>query len=587
MAAADERPHGQDVLRDRNHHCVTIWSLGNESAVGSDHFKMKETALSLDQSRPIHYEGGTNLKLSDFMCTGYSPLEREQKFAQGKDVENQPTILQKLIPLMMSSKSMKFEEYKGHPVIATEYNYCMGNSSCDVAKHVELFDKSDRWCGGFVWDFKDKALRIDDKFVYGGDLTDKDQKGNVCCDGACDPDSIPHSVFYEIKHAFQDIVCDYKDGSLEIYNRNFFVNANIYHLRYEITRNGETIESHEPDIDVKPRETKIYPITINNDLKEEGIYYLNVYLLRKEETQVYEKDEVRCYDQFFLKDNRKTEKTITTSINLKEDCIELLSSDTVYLIDRNSGNITQIKKDDKEYLNAPLRPCFYRPIVDGEAGFIGLAMAAHLKTNDFAKLSFNDLTSTKIEIKDDEVVVSNDLKQLNLTRVYTIVNDSLRVEVKLHTKKKAPNRFGMSLQTDPAFVCFDWFGKGPHDTYQARDDSGIIGDHHQDVRDQDEYVRPQEHGNKTHVDHLRLSDNEGRSITAFKDGNDLSTSVRPYTLKDLHEAQHIHELPSFKVTTLNIDCIQNGLGDCFNHCPEEYKLQPDSDYQYAFYLKVK
>ena len=45
------------VLRDRNHPCVFMWSLGNEAGDGSNFMEMKKAALALDTSRPFHYEG--------------------------------------------------------------------------------------------------------------------------------------------------------------------------------------------------------------------------------------------------------------------------------------------------------------------------------------------------------------------------------------------------------------------------------------------------------------------------------------------------------------------------------------------------
>ena len=575
------------VLRDRNHPCVTIWSLGNESDIGTNHFKMREAALLLDQSRPIHYEGGGNLQVSDFLCIGYSPLQREQRFANSEDVENQPTIIQRLIPLMMTNKSVKFEDYKHHPAVATEYNYCMGNSSCDVDKHIKLFDQSDRWCGGFVWDFKDKSLRINDRFVYGGDLTKKDQKGNICCDGACDPDSKPHSVFYEIQHAFQEIVCEYQNNKLSIYNRNFFKNASAYRCLLQISHNGKILEEQELQIDVKPRWTKEYEIPFDTDLNQKGLYCLNVLFLQKEDDEAYLKDEIRSYDQFILKDDHKEEKVSSDKIIEHDTHIELCTSNARYLIDRKNGDLIQITARHKDLLSSPLRPVFYRAITDGEAGFIGIAMGSYKKLDAFGKLSMDSLKNASISIEANKIIVKNLLKELELTRTYSLVNDKLLVQADLKTKKKAPNRFGMSLETDKEYSRFLFLGRGPHDSYWARKDSGMISLYEQSVLDQDEYVRPQEHGNKTDVYFLNLLNEKNEGIVVERNDEPFSASVWPYTLKDLHEAQHIDELPSYAKTTLNIDCIQNGLGDCFVRCPDEYKIKPNSEYHYSFYLSVK
>ena len=37
---------------------------------------------------------------------------------------------------------------------------------------------------------------------------------------------------------------------------------------------------------------------------------------------------------------------------------------------------------------------------------------------------------------------------------------------------------------------------------------------------------------------------------------------------------------------MNIDGIQNGLGDCFVPCPDRYKIRPETRYQYGFKISV-
>ena len=141
----------------------------------------------------------------------------------------------------------------------------------------------------------------------------------------------------------------------------------------------------------------------------------------------------------------------------------------------------------------------------------------------------------------------------------------------------------MQMEMAPSYNQLTWFGRGPHDTYWGRDESGLVQIYRSPVIDQDEYMRPQEHGNKREVRWLTLTDENGVGIQVNAMNNPIAASVWPYTLSDLHKATHVHELPSVqKTTTLNIDAVQNGLGDCFVPCPEQYKLQPKSEYRYQF-----
>jgi beta-galactosidase len=45
------------VERDKNHPSIVFWSLGNESGYGPNHAAMAGWIKTMDDTRPIHYEG--------------------------------------------------------------------------------------------------------------------------------------------------------------------------------------------------------------------------------------------------------------------------------------------------------------------------------------------------------------------------------------------------------------------------------------------------------------------------------------------------------------------------------------------------
>ena len=563
------------VLRDRNHACVSLWSLGNESACGENHFRMKEATLKLDSSRPIHYEGGRNLKLSDFLCDGYCSTERERHFANKEDVIDKPSIVQRLIPLLMSLNSITYEEYKNHPILVTEYNHCMGNVGSDVEEHIRIMDKADHYCGGFVWDFKDKSLLKDRKLTYGGDWGVKDQAGDFCCNGVTDPFSRPHSVYYEIQHAFQPVVIEKGEGNtISVYNRNFFTSTKEYRSYFTVEQDGKEILRKDFDTDAGPREKKDYELPY--EVPEKGDVYLNIF---------FEKEDSSAYQQFCLRQEIPEIPSHKGEIVVREDSILM---DGKYVIDRKTGDVKEILVNGKNILKTPLRPSLYRPYTDGDLGFIGLAMKRHLHLDDFGKTSIRGFKKKPVvKVGLDGVAVTDTLKDLTLTRHYSVSEGKLHVEASLTTgKKKAPNRFGFRLELDRTFDRMDYFGKGPSDHYAGKDDSDLVSIHHQDIADQDEYVRPQEHGQKTHVAWAKVS-SSSHTLMIERGKEELNVSMRPYTLKDLHEAQHIYELPEHTLTNVNIDMLQNGLSDCFVKCDEKYLIKPQKTYTYDFCLSIK
>ena len=55
------------VARDRNHPCVIVWSLGNESGWGENHRSMASAIRELDDSRPLAYHPAEHDPLVDVL----------------------------------------------------------------------------------------------------------------------------------------------------------------------------------------------------------------------------------------------------------------------------------------------------------------------------------------------------------------------------------------------------------------------------------------------------------------------------------------------------------------------------------------
>ncbi|KAL1901154.1 hypothetical protein Cpir12675_000643 [Ceratocystis pirilliformis] len=59
------------VLRNRNHPCIIMWSLGNESWYGRDHQVIADYIRQVDDTRPIHYEGDQEARTADVISRMY------------------------------------------------------------------------------------------------------------------------------------------------------------------------------------------------------------------------------------------------------------------------------------------------------------------------------------------------------------------------------------------------------------------------------------------------------------------------------------------------------------------------------------
>jgi beta-galactosidase len=147
-------------------------------------------------------------------------------------------------------------------------------------------------------------------------------------------------------------------------------------------------------------------------------------------------------------------------------------------------------------------------------------------------------------------------------------------------------RFGMQMAIPSEFGTMTWYGRGPHETYWDRKTGAAVGHYCGPVEEQIHlYVRPQETGNKTDVRWVSLTNKDGIGLLAV--GMPLlSVSAWPFTMQDLENANHIHELPRRENITVNLDYKQMGVGgdDSWGaRTHPEYTLPPQP-YSYCFRL---
>ncbi|KAG5969888.1 hypothetical protein E4U58_000945 [Claviceps cyperi] len=75
----------QMVARDKNHACVIMWSLGNESFSSQNHRAMYNAIKLIDDSRLIHYEGDSDAQTADIFSRMNPDLGFVESFAKQRD----------------------------------------------------------------------------------------------------------------------------------------------------------------------------------------------------------------------------------------------------------------------------------------------------------------------------------------------------------------------------------------------------------------------------------------------------------------------------------------------------------------------
>ncbi len=168
--------------RDKNKTCVIIWSLGNESSYGKMFDKGADYTRARD-SRPVHYEGVVNADKSKYYTDAIDIVSRMYA------------------PVEFFDEYLK-DEKETRPYVLCEYSHAMGNSNGDLNDYWNKIDSSERFMGGFIWEWCDHAIKGENGFLYGGDFGETEHDGNFCVDGLVAPDRRIKSNLLELKAVY-------------------------------------------------------------------------------------------------------------------------------------------------------------------------------------------------------------------------------------------------------------------------------------------------------------------------------------------------------------------------------------------------
>ena len=123
-------------MRDKNHACIIMWSLGNEAFYGRNHQEMYDAIKKIDDTRLIHYEG-----------------DKVDDKPQTVDVFSRMYLHVDEVVRLGEEKDWKL------PFVLCEYLHAMGNGPGNIKEYIEAFYKYPRLMGGFVWEWANHVSR--------------------------------------------------------------------------------------------------------------------------------------------------------------------------------------------------------------------------------------------------------------------------------------------------------------------------------------------------------------------------------------------------------------------------------------------
>ena len=170
----------------KNHPAILMWSLGNESFAGENIVAMHALFREKDPDRLVHYEGVVHNR------------EYEDRIS---DVESQMYARPKDIAEYLSNDPKK-------PFILCEYMHDMGNSLGGMKSYIDLLDQFEMYQGGFIWDYMDQAIEVEDPVTgkkalrYGGDFDDRPSDYEFSGNGILFADRTPKPALQEVKYYY-------------------------------------------------------------------------------------------------------------------------------------------------------------------------------------------------------------------------------------------------------------------------------------------------------------------------------------------------------------------------------------------------
>ena len=609
-----ERNEG-NVLTLRNHPSIIVWSLGNEAGYGPNFEKAYDWVKATDDSRPCQFEQAGQNGKTDIFCPMYYDYGGCERYCQGDNPR---------------------------PLIQCEYAHAMGNSMGGFKEYWDLVRKYPKYQGGYIWDFVDQGMR--DKspvtgreiFTYGGDYGKYPASDyNFNCNGIIAPDRRLNPHAYEVGYYYQNVWItdkDLRNGTIEVYNENFFATLDNLELRWFVGGVGKG-HSHKHDHGDKSRGAELqtglnfgHGGTISIDgiapqqrkvitdeaLKKtiervvghhgNGEVFVNFYVCCKTSDRLTAQGQVMAKEQFTLSDYRWPAITADgiegAACDVEETVsyVKLSANGTDLYVGKWTGLIDYIDVDGRHMLQfrESVKPEFWRAPTDND---YGAGLQRH-----FATWRDPEMKLQSCQRSGNSVVADFELpqQQANLKLTYTLEADGLVVvRQQLTTTPDAKVaemfRFGMDIEMPGEFSWVEYYGRGPVENYCDRNHSEFIGKYAGKVADEYfDYIRPQESGNHTDVRWFRVTDEDGAGLEFFSN-KPMEASALPYTTSQLDDGpskdkawgRHSGDLIPSGHTSVHVQQRQIGLG-CVNSWGAwprgEYRL-PYRNYDFTFAMK--
>lgn len=573
------------IARDRNCTAIVTWSMGNESGYGKHFETLYNITHATDSTRPVQYEGGGYDGKSDIYCPMYARIWALRRHVIKRDQR---------------------------PLILCEYEHTMGNSGGNFKDYWDLIYKYDQLQGGFSWDFVDQTFHIKDKkghdvWAFGGDMgfVGVVNDSTFCANGLVAADRSLHPHIYEIKKVLQYMNFEPKpftSDKITVTNRHDFITLDRYLLNWAVECDGKTVKAGSMNFpSIAPGHSADIELPLGSVPADGREYFLTLRATTKQAAPLVPQGHEAATAQWLLPSASVVKQVKPhngrLSIDNNDNSINLKGAAFSISFSKTTGEITKLEYNGKNIIRDGLQPNFWRPLTDNDVPNGHIERCATWKTSGKdARLKSIDIagkngTATVTALFDME-------KQASILKMTYDIRPDGAVKVSMHFTPgtKSLNempRFGMRMIMPGSYDEMTWLGRGPHESYEDRKTSALIGLYSASVWEQyHPYVRAQETANHCDVRWLALRDKDGNGLLITGE-EPLSVSAWNFPMEDIDyipfqiERRHGGGIEKKDIVWLNIDHRQMGVGGDNTWGAQvhpEYTITP-VEFSYSFTLQ--
>lgn len=523
------------ILRDKNHPCVIMWTIGNENDIVRHSFHAGKLVKEMDPTRPISYAGTGDLSTIPAFADIYAP-----HYPSAQWVRN----------------------YRGEakrPVIFTEYAHALGLSFGNQENIWREIFKNKNMAGGAVWHFQDQGIvhkaekKVDTcKLTYDAwiDSVTYYKATLEGADGIVYSDRTPQTDYWQLRKVYSPVQITTKELpvspgeqrlNLVVYNQFDFTNLNTLHGKWKLFKNRELYQQENLTIDCAPHDTTIItlPVTLPPEVAED-IWLLKFTFCDKNQLDIHEhtvnlispqsyqgvKQALRKSlnkSRLIIKINADSsvsisgknyfyevnERSITLFLSVKGKKIPVITEGILARVGREPIMADIVSRDryhsdEKNYFWNPFllyASKVQKKIIQQDGD--GYRFIAHTVFPRVGELYDGEQIEGEIDYsinKKGELAVNFNLKPVDVSGFFL--------------------NAGVSLILAPAINNFRWLGDGPYPSYPDKHTLSNFGIYQ--MKRGDLYFN----GNRHNVEMAALTDDDGNGIAILCNSADIAVEVK-------------------------------------------------------------